>query len=75
MAYLLVRSIFFVLYSVAVVIALLLIKQNWPHLDIYKLLEWLQSALPVAPICASRSTTAIPRRRCGDRCAMVATWC
>lgn len=45
-AYLLVRSIFFVLYTVAVVIALLLVKQNWPHLNIYTLLEWLQSALP-----------------------------
>jgi len=46
LAYLVVRTLFFIIYTGAVVVALLLVKQNWPDLDIYRLLEGLQRLLP-----------------------------
>lgn len=41
LAYVLSRLIFFVLYTLAAVVLLVLLKHRWPGLDIYRLLEWL----------------------------------
>jgi hypothetical protein len=46
LAYVLSRAIFFVLYTLAVVVLLVVLKQRWPEVDIYRLLDWLRDVLP-----------------------------
>jgi len=46
LAVLLARGIFFVVYTVAVVVLLILLKHQWPGFDIYSLLDGLKAALP-----------------------------
>lgn len=45
-AKLLVQLIFFLAYTVVVLVALLVFKHKWPSLDIYGLLRWLYEAFP-----------------------------
>ncbi len=45
-AYLLSRAIFFVLYTGAVVVLLVLLKAKWPQIDIYAANDWLSGVLP-----------------------------
>jgi len=40
------RALFFVLYTVAVVLLLLAVRHKWPDLDVYRLLEWLYGVFP-----------------------------
>jgi hypothetical protein len=40
------RLLFFAAYTAAVAVLLLLLKQKWPGLDLYRILYWLQAALP-----------------------------
>jgi len=46
LAYLIVRSVFFVLYAAALIVVLILLKHHWSWLDIYSVLDWLREALP-----------------------------
>jgi len=46
LAYFVARGIYFALYTVAVVVLLILLRQTWPSADIYRVLEWLRDALP-----------------------------
>lgn len=46
LAYLIVRSVFFVLYAAALIVVLILLKHHWSWFDIYAVLDWLREALP-----------------------------
>ena len=46
LAYGLSRAIFFVIYSVAVLALLVLLKHRWPEVDIYVVLDWLKEVFP-----------------------------
>ena len=46
LAYLLVRAVFTVLYALALVVVLILLKHHWSWFDIYAVLDWLRDALP-----------------------------
>lgn len=46
LAYTLSRLIFFVLYTAAVILVLVLAKHHWPQFDIYRVLDWLRAWLP-----------------------------
>jgi hypothetical protein len=46
LAFALSRAIFFVIYTLAVVVLLVLAKHHWPWCDIYRLLDWLRDTLP-----------------------------
>ena len=51
-AFVLSRLIFFVFYTVAVVVLLVMLKHHWPQIDVYVALEWLRDTFP----------TVFPRR-------------
>lgn len=46
LAFVLSRLIFFVIYTLAVIVLLVLAKQHWAGCDIYRLLDWLRDVLP-----------------------------
>lgn len=46
LAGLVVKLLFFVLYTLALVCLLILVEQIWPHLDISRILHFLQERLP-----------------------------
>ena len=45
-AYLIVRSVFFVVYAAALIVVLILLKHHWSWFDIYSVLDWLRDQQP-----------------------------
>lgn len=45
-AVVLARAFFFAVYTLAVGVLLILLKQKWPWFDLYRVLEWLQATFP-----------------------------